>query len=135
VPGQLAGRLSDDNSGAGLVVSASKELEPGARAMLLLAEGLFRLDVVIRGDTLQTIVRNLSNGELEMDGRHDRPAGLHVAIGEVAAYEPASVSVDFALGSPGDRVEVKVLIATLRFGERGTVRVTAQAVIRKALLS
>ena len=31
--------------------------------MILLAEGLFRLDVVISGDTLRTVVRNLSSGK------------------------------------------------------------------------
>jgi hypothetical protein len=36
----------------GLVLSASTEIEPGARAMLLLAEGLFRLDAAVSGDTL-----------------------------------------------------------------------------------
>jgi hypothetical protein len=102
--------------------------------MLLLAEGLFRLDIMIRGDTLQTIVRNLSTGELEMDRRDGYP-DPHVAIGDITAYEPASVTISFALGAGDDRVEVKALIAILRFAERGTVRVTAQAVVRAAPLS
>ena len=48
------------------MLSATKEIEPGARAMLLAADGLFRLDVAIVGDTIRTTVRNFSTGELEM---------------------------------------------------------------------
>ena len=35
--------------------------------MLLFAQGLFRLDVTLRGDTMRIIVRNLSSGELEIE--------------------------------------------------------------------
>ena len=103
--------------------------------MLLLADGLFRLDLAVDGDTLRTMVRNLSTGALEMGGREDGDEGLHIVIGEAGAYEPSRSAIEFTLGSGGDRVEVKVLIATLRFLERGTVRVTAQAIIRPAPVS
>lgn len=100
--------------------------------MLLLAEGLFRLDVTPRGDTLQTVVRNLSTGELKTEGPNDRELATHFAIGDIADYEPSRASIAFTLGSDADRVEVKILIGTLRLADRGTVRVTAQAIIRQA---
>jgi hypothetical protein len=115
------------------VISASKELEPGARAMLLLAGGLFRLDVVLSGDTLRTVVRNLSTGELEMQRRPGNDAGASIAYGDAAAYEPGRASVEFALGSGADRVTAEVLIGTLRFADRGTIQVTAQAIVRQSM--
>src|SRR5215213_510775 len=42
------------------VISSGREVEQGARSMLLLVEGLFRLDVIPQDDTIQTILRNLS---------------------------------------------------------------------------
>ena len=66
------------------VISAGREVEQGARSMLLLAEGLFRLDVVPQDDMVQTVIRNLSpaprvelrfhavGGESSvLDGRHE----------------------------------------------------------------
>ena len=56
--------------------------------------------------------------------------GGSVAFGDVAAYQPGRSSLEFAPGSGADRVEVRVLIGTLRFAERGTVRVSAQAIVQ-----
>lgn len=119
---------------SGLGLSASKELESGARATLLLAEGLFRLDVILDGDTLRTVVRNLSSGRLETTGKAYDDSVASFVIGEVAAYEPAHTSLEFALGSGSDRVEVRVLVGVLHFAQRGTFRLTGQAVIRRAPL-
>jgi hypothetical protein len=112
------------------VLSASKELEPGVRAMLLLAAGLFRLDVVVHGDTLRTIVRNLSPGGLEMGDTLGSYGRGTLAFGDVAAYEPGNAELSFDLGTGADRVTVRGTLATLSFTERGTVRVTAQAIVR-----
>lgn len=100
--------------------------------MLLHAEGLFRLDVTFSGDTVRTVIRNLSSGELETKGPATGPAGLSVGFGTVEAYEPGRTEFAFALGGGSDRVAVTGVIATLRFRARGTLRVTAQAIIRPA---
>jgi hypothetical protein len=113
-------------------MSATKEIEPGARAMLLLAEQIFRLDVVVSGDTLRVLVRNLSSGELEMEDGHHPEAEPHLVFSDVTRYEPGQGAVGFSLGSGDDRVGVEVQIGMLRFAERGTVRVTAQALIHQA---
>lgn len=99
---------------------------------MLVADDLFRLDVAVEGDTLRTLVRNLSAGDLTMDPAGSGYGGVSFVLGPVEAYEPTCSEISFSLGSGGDRVEVDVTIATLRFAERGTVRVTAQAVVRQA---
>jgi hypothetical protein len=96
--------------------------------MILTAKDLFRLDVVLNGDTLRTMVRNLSAGDLALDTTSQPPESY--GFGEVAVYEPGVTSLAFALGSGRDRVSVNATITTLRFAARGTVRVTAQAIVR-----
>ncbi len=117
------------------MLSAAKELEPGARAMLVYADGLFRLDIAISGDTLRTVVRNLSAAAIEMR-RGAGGQGLgHVAFGEAAEYEPGSSGLGFVLLDGDERVTVEVQIATLRMPQRGTVRVSAQAIVRQTTSS
>jgi hypothetical protein len=129
---QLANEIKLGDGHRGLVISASKEIEPGARAMLLLADGLFRLDVLIRGDSLQPFVRNLTDLPLEI--RNDA-GGLHgttSASGEAASYSPGRADLLLSLGSGEDLVKARVTIGTLRFAQRGTIRVSAQAIVRHA---
>lgn len=100
--------------------------------MILRAEGLFRLDVVIAGDTLRTIVRNLSTAEIRT--RNDT-AGYATPTADteaLLAYAPTASAIGFTIGSGRDLVAVEVLLGTLRFAERGCFRVTAQAIIRRA---
>ncbi|HEY2769227.1 MAG TPA: hypothetical protein VGI87_01600 [Solirubrobacteraceae bacterium] len=118
-----------------MVLSASKELEPDARAMLLGVEGLFRFDVQISGDTLRTIVRNLSSGAIEMAPLGGSRVANNVAYGEVTAYQPGSATLDFTLGDRADPVEVAIQVGTLHLADRGTIRVTAQAIVRQAPLA
>ena len=125
--------LPGDDQRPGIVLFASKEIEPGARAMLLWAEGLFRLDVVLRGDTMRTVVRNLAGGELVLEEGASADTGLSVAVGDVSEYEPGRTALRFALGADADHVEADVVIATLRRTQRGTVQVSAQAIVRGRL--
>ena len=130
--GQLASPLPEESGPPGLLLSATREMEPGARAMILLAEDLFRLDVLIQGDTMRTIVRNLSAGELTIsDGLHPE-VEPHLVSGDISPYQPGQGRISFSLGAGQDQVSVEVIIGMLRFEERGTVRITAQAVIRQA---
>jgi hypothetical protein len=122
--------LGEDQGERGLVISASKDIEPGARAMLLLAEGLFRLDVLVTGDSLQTFVRNLAGGELRLQPEAGGSDGV-VALGDVARLVPGRADLGFTLGEGADRVMTKVTIGTLRFADRGTIRVSAQAIVRR----
>jgi hypothetical protein len=98
--------------------------------MLLHAAGLFRLDVMVRGDSLQTTVRNLSSGPVDI---HRAGAeGETIVLGRAAGYQPGRAGLNFTVGQPGDRLEVAVTLATLRFEQRGTVRIGSQAIVRQA---
>lgn len=100
--------------------------------MLLQAEGLFRLDVVVADDTLRTIVRNLSPGELTLEPGSGYPTGENLVCGEAGSLQPVSSKLTFRLGEGSDMVSVDVVIATLLRTERGTVRLAAQAIVRHA---
>jgi hypothetical protein len=117
-----------------MVISATKELENGTRAMLVLAEGWFRLDVVISDDTLRAIVRNLSGAELDLEGGKGGDLGVALESGDAAVYEPRRSTMALRLGRGEDQIVAMISIATLRFAHRGTVRVTAQAVVRPRLV-
>ena len=115
----------------GQVISSSKDIEPGVRAMLLLAEDLFRLDIMIMGDALQTFVRNLTSGELELSGEVGQPRVATTTLGLAARYAPGRADLRFAVGPEDARVLTKVTIATLRFADRGMIRASAQGIVRR----
>ncbi len=115
----------------GQVISSSKDIEPGVRAMLLLAEDLFRLDIMIMGDALQTFVRNLTTGELELSGEVGQPRVATTTLGLAARYAPGRADLRFAVGPEDARVLTKVTIATLRFADRGMIRASAQGIVRR----
>jgi hypothetical protein len=126
---QLANEFVAADGGRALLLSASKDIEPGARAMLLHADGLFRLDVMVRGDSLQTFLRNLTEGALDIRAGVGETGGT-VTLGDAAAYAPGRADLGFTLGAGDDRVMTRVMISTLRFADRGTIRVTAQGIVR-----
>lgn len=127
---QLAIEFRARDGARSLVLSASKDIEPGARAMLLHADGLFRLDVMVRGDSLQTFVRNLTNRPLDIHGDAGGRSGGTTTLGDAAAYAPGRADLGFTLGGGEDCVMTKVTISTLRFADRGTIRVSAQGIVR-----
>lgn len=96
-------------------------------------DGVFRLDAVVVPDNLRLVVRNLSSWTLafEPDG-YPRPVLVQGGdLGELA-LRPGHHEVAFRLGGADDEraVEVRVVLATLRVLEEGTVRITAQALVR-----
>jgi hypothetical protein len=79
--GAALGQLACELPGGGLLVTASRLVEFGARATILLAPGLFRLDFTPREETLGLYPRPLGPWEVEWraneqtwDGYRD-PAG------------------------------------------------------------
>jgi hypothetical protein len=132
VANQLAGELPPDGERRRLVLSVSKELETGARAMLLLAEGLFRLDVAVREDTIRTVVRNLSPGELQIETSPGTGGPIGIASEAAIDYAPGGSRLRFTLGTGADRIAAAVVIGLLRFAHRGTVQVTVQAIVSQA---
>ena len=116
--------------GDGAVLSRSIEIDEGARAALIHVPDLFRLDVAAHDDTIRTVVRNLSDGALTMESTGY--AGPVAVQGELDRHRPGRHDVRFRLDEPGGAVEVSVLLATLRDGERGVIRFTAHAAVRSA---
>ena len=53
-------------------------------------------------------------------------------MGDVDVYAPGRADLGFRLGSGDDLLLARITIATLRFPERGTVRVSTQAIVRQA---
>jgi hypothetical protein len=115
-----------------VALSCSREIDADTRTMILLADRLFRLDVVIAGDTLRTVVRNLSAAELTMRNDTAGYASTGAVTEALLTYAPTGSAIRFTIGSGADLVAVEVLLGTLRFAERGCYLVTAQAIIRRA---
>lgn len=127
---QLVTQLPQD-SGLAFVISGSKDLERGARATLMLVERMFRFDVIVGGDSLQTVVRNLSGAQLELAPRHHNEPGTNIILGDALAYEPTRAMLGFTLRSAGEVIVAGVTIGALQLNRHGLVRITAQAILRQ----
>ena len=65
------GQLASGLAGGGMALSCHKLVEDGARVMLLLAPGLFRLDLTPREETLGLYPRQLCDWEVEWRAGED----------------------------------------------------------------
>jgi hypothetical protein len=114
-------------------ISAGREVELGARSMLILAEDLFRLDVVPSADTIQTIVRSLSDeprAELRsVDvGGETRVLG---GPGNVVATSTGRFGGEVVLLAEdgSERTVARVLVGSVCHLDRGVTNFTAQATL------
>ena len=140
-PGEAAraaarhGQLASGLPGGGLALSCHKLVEDGARVMMLLAPGLFRLDVRPVEDTLQVLTRSLHEGArwgTEPDavtdyGRTaaDTPEPSRAAFTFYAELAPRPILARIALLSTVDRAAGLthfVAHAIVREVEPGSVR-------------
>jgi hypothetical protein len=115
------------------VISAGRDVELGARSMLILADGLFRLDVVPHEDTIQTIVRSLAaEGRAELRsvdvGGETRTGGV---AGEIAPQSTGRFGGEIVLiGDDGsERSVARVLVGSVCHLDRGVTSFTAQATL------
>jgi hypothetical protein len=117
----------------GFVVSGTIDAFEGARAAVLAAEELFRVDVVVVPDNVRVIVRNLTDLPMvfEPDG-YPRPVALQ-GSGDLSALgvRPGHHQLAFTLGDGAEALDVRVVLATLRRPEEGRVQITGQAVLRR----
>jgi hypothetical protein len=119
----LAGQLTSSLPDGGIALSCAKAIEEGARAALLLAPGLFRLDISPREDTLKIQVRNLSNGPCEWaDG--GQPLVLLAFDGPAISAHTLRIEVDGQ--------HAAVIVSATRDTERGRMHFVAQACIAAA---
>lgn len=120
------------NDATAFAISCSKDLERDTRATLIHAPRLFRLDVVVAGDTLRTIVRNLSRAELLVAPSHHNEPGTNLVLGDSPRYQPARAATAFALHGANESVLVTVTIGTLLRADQGLLRVSTQAIVRQS---
>jgi hypothetical protein len=131
--GQVSTEVPREGASPVTVISAGREVEQGARSMLVLAEGLFRLDVIPQDDMVQTVVRNLSGapsaelrfhpvgGEASVLGSRDE-----VVTGSTGRFGGEVVLI----GADGaERVVAKILVGSVCHLERGLTSFTAQATL------
>jgi hypothetical protein len=91
--------------------------------------------VISEGDTLRTVVRNLSAGTLEIDTRHHNEPGTNIVQGDASVYEPAKASVGFVLRTATEEIHAEVTIGTMMLVNRGCVRVSAQAILHQTAVN
>jgi hypothetical protein len=134
-PGQLTTVVpaSGGDGSPVTVISAAREVEQGARSVLILADGLFRLDVIPHGDTIQTAIRNLSS-ERRVDFRIGAVGGVAHAFGapgEIVALSTGRFGGEVVLiGEDGrERDVAKLLVGSVCHLERGVTGFTAQATL------
>lgn len=133
-PGQVWTEIpASEGSPAVTVISSGREVEQGARSMLILAEGLFRLDVIPHDDTVQTILRNLS-AEPTAELRFEAVGGEALALGspqEVTAPATGRFGGEVVLtGEDGsERAVARILVGSVCHLDRGLTGFTAQATL------
>ncbi len=134
-PGQLRTELPADGKGGAsrVVISAGRDVELGARSMLVLAEGVFRLDVVPEEDMVQVVVRSLApepHAELrstgEVGGASQTVGGAEVVPRSTASFGGEIVLID---EDGEERAVGRVLVGSVCHLERGLTSFTAQATL------
>ena len=131
--GQISTEVPREGASPATVISAGREVEQGARSMLILAEGLFRLDAIPHDDSLQTILRNLSP-EPRAEVRYadiGGEAGVLGSPGEVTAPSTGRFGGEVVLiGEDGaERAVARILVGSVCHLERGLTSFTAQATL------
>jgi hypothetical protein len=133
-PGQIRTEVPAEEGAAPLtVISAGRDVEQGARSMLILAESLFRLDVIPHDDSLQTILRNLSP-EPHAELRFHEIGGEARVLGspEEATFPSTGrfgAEVVLIGAARVERVVAKILVGSVCHLERGLTSFTAQATL------
>jgi hypothetical protein len=125
------GQLASGLPGGGLALSCHKLVEDAARATILLAPGLFRLDVRPVEDTLQVVTRTLH----EVPGRWelvDDGVVREYGPGEARPAEPYRLEWRVEIALEPRAVRGLAGLAMTVDWERGVAHFVAQAVLREA---
>jgi hypothetical protein len=126
IHGQLASALPD----GGLALSCHKLVDDGARTLLLLVPGLFRLDVRPVEDTLQVMTRSLH--ALPIAWRAEDLPEEHLGRGYAERTEPSTLA--FRLHLPDDPpIGGMVRLASTADRAAGITHFVAHAVLRAAV--
>jgi hypothetical protein len=127
--GTAHGQMASGLVGGGLAISCHKLVEDGARTMILLAPGLFRLDVRPVEDTLQVMTRSLHAEEARW-GTEQEPV---TDYGKKAqdTPEPYRLEFSFYLELEPYPIMARILLNSTVDKDRGLTHFVAQAVARE----
>ena len=129
--GAAHGQMASGLVGGGLAISCQKLVEDGARTMILLAPGLFRLDVRPVEDTLQVMTRSLHAEE----GRWGTEQEPVTDYGKKAqdTPEPYRLEFSFYLELEPHPIMARILLNSTVDKDRGLTHFVAQAVAREVI--
>jgi hypothetical protein len=127
--GALHGQLASALPEGGLALSSHKLVEDGARTLLLLAPGLFRLDVRPVEDTLQVMTRSLH--ELPVQWAAEELGEEHLGRGYAERAEPSVLT--FRLHLPDSTpIGGRIRLASTADRAAGLTHFVAHALLRAA---
>jgi hypothetical protein len=119
--------------GRGVLVSAWRDVHEGARADLLSLPGICRVDVRPYADTLAVKLVNLSTAELEqLPARAVRSIALGSTDWDGPVLQLTGHHYAFRVLAEDRTVEVSVIVGICRDVRAGSLRLSAQAVLRDA---
>jgi hypothetical protein len=121
-------QLASGLPGGGLALSCQKLVEDGARVMLLLAPGLFRLDVRPVEDTLQVMTRSLHEG-----ARWGTEPAAATDYGRRAEETPEPSRADFTFFADLQPRAVlgRIMLLSTVDRDRGLTHFVAHAILRE----
>jgi hypothetical protein len=126
----LRGQVEQELPDGRRLLSAVRTVEDGARAVLLLAPGRFRIDATPGEDMFRMSVRPLDPGTPVTSRSPGRPQSRLTAEGIDALDLPLVGAATLSVDAAGERYAVQV--GTLRDAARGTTTFTVQAVVGPA---
>ena len=124
LPGQRETALPDGRR----LVSAVRVVEDGARGVLLLEPGRFRVDATPAADMFRLTLRNLQPDRPLVTRHRDRPP-VTLASGGIDQLELPLVGAAALTVVWDEHEEYAVQVATLRDPERGETTFTVQATV------
>lgn len=122
--GAAFGQLACASPGGGLLISASRLVELGVRATVLLAPGLFRLDLTPQHEALGVITRPLTAHPISWRAEQSTWDGYR----ETGTPAPLELHADFDL--PDGRLSGAVRILSFADHDAAAVHFIAKAEIR-----
>ena len=131
VPDTLASQLSSELPDGSSAHSSSSLLPTGARVAVLLAPGLFRLDVRHMEDTLRISLRNLSGTPI-FSLPDTGPPRTIITTEDVTVQRPLATNsrMQLRIGTGAAQRAVEIVLSALSGTQPGLSRISAQAVIR-----
>jgi hypothetical protein len=128
---------ASEGRGARLQISVGKQIEEGARAMLISIPGTMRMDVVPSEDMIRMVVRSFRERALAF-----APAGspgsteiqLH-GSSELSVPPVGNFNARIAVGNREGPELARVQIGSIRHPDQGVVAFTAQAIVDAELLA